>query len=103
VDGFVAGLKKLQAAGNSKPSQADFINAMLGITDYNGSGLLPSGTPGLYDDHTISFALSDRGMEFGADNCVWVTKWVGSSFHLVPGADPLCGQIIPGVTVSGSS
>jgi hypothetical protein len=28
-----------------------------------------------------------------------VTKLVGTNFQLVPGADPLCGTVIPGETV----
>jgi branched-chain amino acid transport system substrate-binding protein len=103
VDGFVAGLKKLAAGGVSNPSQSAYIDAMLGITDYNGSGLLPTGTPGLYDDKSISFAFSGRGTVFGASNCIWVTKFVGSSFQLIPGADPICGEVIPGKTVSGNA
>jgi branched-chain amino acid transport system substrate-binding protein len=36
-------------------------------------------------------------------NCVWVTKLSGSTFELVPGADPICGTLVPGVTVSATS
>jgi hypothetical protein len=38
----------------------------------------------------------------GVNNCFWITQYVGDSFHLVPGMDPLCGYIIPGKTVSSS-
>jgi branched-chain amino acid transport system substrate-binding protein len=91
VDGFVTGLK----VAGPNPTQASFINTMLGITDYNGAGL--------YGDHSVGFAMSQRGRAAGADNCVWITKYSGSSFALVPGADPICGSVIPGKTVSASS
>jgi branched-chain amino acid transport system substrate-binding protein len=88
VDGFVTGLK----AAGPDPTQAGFINAMSGITDYNAAGL--------FGDHSISFALSARGQTIGADNCEWITQFSGSTFHLVPGADPVCGSLVPGKTVS---
>lgn len=91
VDALVSGLK---AAGSS-PTQASLINALLGITNYDGAGL--------FDGHSISFAMAQRGQVSGADNCIWVTEYSGSSFHLVPGMDPICGQTVPGKTVSASS
>jgi branched-chain amino acid transport system substrate-binding protein len=36
-------------------------------------------------------------------NCQWMTKLSGSTFQLVPGADPICGRLIPGLTVSPAS
>ena len=91
---FGALVQGLNAAGPD-PSQASFINAMLGLTDYNADGL--------YGSHSLSFALSQRGEAAGVDNCSWVTKFSGSTFHLVPGMDPICGQTVAGKTVSGSS
>jgi len=88
VDGFVTGLK----AAGAHPTQASFITAMLGINSYNADGLLGS--------HTLGFGLSQRGQNAGADNCSWITVFSGESFHLVPGADPICGSVIPGKTVS---
>ena len=90
VDGFITGLK----AAGANPTQASFINAMLGITSYNADGL--------YGSHSIGFAMSQRGLAAGADNCFWVTQFVGTSFHLVSGADPICGAVVPGKTVSAS-
>ncbi len=87
VDAFVDGLK---AAGRN-PTQAQFINAMLGITNYDGAGL--------YGDHSLSFAMSTRGGVPGAGGCIWYTIFKGSTFDLVPGADPVCGTIIPGKSV----
>lgn len=88
VDAFVQGLKKAGA----NPTQASLINAMLKITHYAGLGL--------WGGHSIGFNMSYRGTAFGADNCSWFTKYVGKKFLLVAGASPLCGYIIPGVTVS---
>jgi ABC-type branched-subunit amino acid transport system substrate-binding protein len=87
VDAFVTGLK----AAGAHPTQSSLIRAMLGITDYNAAGL--------YGSHSISFSMSGRGTQ-GADNCDWFTKFNGKTFDLVPGADPLCGSLIPGKTVS---
>jgi branched-chain amino acid transport system substrate-binding protein len=87
IDGFVTGLK----AAGANPTQSSFINAMLGITNYDGTGL--------WGGHTISFALSTRGTIAGADNCVWITQYSGTTFHLVPNMTPICGQNVPGKTV----
>ena len=88
VVGFVDGLK----AAGANPTQAKFIDAMLGIRDWNASGLFGS--------HSIGFAMNQRGLSEGADNCIWITRFSGTTFHLVPGADPICGKVIPGKTVS---
>ena len=64
---------------------------MLGITNYNAAGLFGS--------HTLSFAMSARGGVPGADGCYWYTIFQGSTFHLVPNADPVCGSVIPGKSV----
>ena len=88
VDAFVQGLK----AAGSNPTQASFINAMLGIHNYNAAGL--------YGSHSVEFSLSGRALTQGADNCGWYTVFNGTSFDLVPGADPICGAVVPGKTVS---
>lgn len=67
---------------------------MLGITHYDAAGL--------YGSHSVSFAMAGHGQGSGADNCIWVTRYEGSTFHLVPGMEPLCGSVIPGKTVSAS-
>jgi branched-chain amino acid transport system substrate-binding protein len=87
VDALVTGLK----ASGPNPTQAQFINAMLGVTHYNAAGL--------FGNHSMSFAMSARGFGPGADNCQFFTQFRGSTFHLVPGATPLCGSIIPGAKV----
>ncbi|HUJ64613.1 MAG TPA: ABC transporter substrate-binding protein, partial [Acidimicrobiales bacterium] len=77
VDALVQGLK---AAGKN-PTQASLINAMLGITSYNAAGL--------YGDHTIGWAMDQRGLYEGAGNCFYITQFQGTTFHLVPNEDPL--------------
>ena len=85
VFGFVAGLK----AADPNPTQAQFTNAMLGIRSINPAGL--------YGSHTIGFAMDQRGIgSIGADNCTWLVRWDGSVFHLVQGANPICGKNIAG-------
>jgi branched-chain amino acid transport system substrate-binding protein len=91
VDAVATGLK--DAGGN--PTQASFINAMLGISHFNPGGL--------YGTHSVAFDMSDRGKTSGADNCTWVAQYSGSSFHLFSGLDPICGTTIPGKKVSASS
>jgi branched-chain amino acid transport system substrate-binding protein len=90
IDGLVTGLK----AAGSPPSQKSFTDAMLSIRSYNPAGL--------YGDQSIGFAMDQRGQAAGVNNCFWITQYVGDTFHLVPGMDPLCGSILPGKTVSSS-
>ncbi|MBL7487239.1 ABC transporter substrate-binding protein [Frankia sp. AgB1.9] len=86
-------LRGLKNAG-PQPTQASLITAFSNIHDFTALGLFGS--------HKLD--INDRdNIVLGADNCVWVTKLEGSSFKLVPGADPVCGTVIPGKTVSPSS
>jgi hypothetical protein len=82
IDALVQGL---QAAGKN-PTQAHFIDAMLGITNYSAAGLAGG--------HTMSFALQGRGSVSGYDNCAWMTQYSGTTFQLVPGMDPICGTTL---------
>jgi branched-chain amino acid transport system substrate-binding protein len=88
VNALVTGLR----AAGSNPTQQQVINAMLGVRSWNAAGL--------YGAHLQGFAMDQRGGGSGADNCLWVVQWLGSTFHLVPGADPVCGNVVPGKTVS---
>jgi ABC-type branched-subunit amino acid transport system substrate-binding protein len=87
VDMIVRGL---QGAG-SVPTQASFIAALDSMHSYDAAGLLGS--------HTVDLGSMARNV-FGPDNCVYVTKLVGSTFQLVAGADPICGTLVPGRSVS---
>ena len=84
VDGLVQGLK----GAGSNPTQSSLIKSLSDITDYQAAGL--------YGGHQ-SINWSQRPM--GAKQCTWFVKFSGSTFHLVAGADPLCGYIIPGKSV----
>lgn len=90
IDAVLTGLK----AAGAHPSQESFINAMLSIRSYNPGGL--------YGNQSIGFAMDQRGKAAGVNNCFWITQYVGDTFHLVPGMDPLCGSILPGKSVSSS-
>ena len=88
VDSFITGLK----AAGPNPTASQWIDAMLKITSYNAAGL--------YGTHSVGFALDQRDQgTAGADNCLWVLQWDGAVYHLVKGADPLCGTVVPGKTV----
>ena len=88
VDALVQGLKVV----GTNTTQSSFINAMLAMNNYQGQGL--------WGGHSISWVLADRGQVSGADNCVWITQYQGSSFHLISGLTPLCGQTIQGKKIS---
>ncbi len=86
-------VQALKAAG-AKPSSAQLISALTGIHDFTAAGLFGS--------HLLN--INDRtSIISGVDNCEWITKFSGSTFHLVPGADPVCGSAIAGKTVSPAS
>jgi len=87
VDGFVTGLK----AAGANPTPASFINAMLGINHYTAAGLYG-------DSYSIGFGMGQRGA--AGSLCTWMTQYSGSTFQLVPNADPVCGNVIPGKVVS---
>jgi branched-chain amino acid transport system substrate-binding protein len=91
VDALLAGLN---AAGKN-PTKTSLINAMLGMRSYSAAGLLGG--------HTIGFAMDQRGLPAGSQQCTFFVQWSGSSFHLVSGALPICGTVIPGETVKPSS
>jgi ABC-type branched-subunit amino acid transport system substrate-binding protein len=84
-------VKGLSAAG-STPTQASLIAALSNVHDWDALGM--------FGTHHLD--INNR-TSAGQTNCVWVTKLVGNSFQLVPGADPICGHLIPGVTVSPAS
>ena len=80
------------------PTRTGLIAALSKITNFNSWGL--SGRQ--------SISMTDRSAELrigtataavsGAKACVYVTKLSGTSFHLIPGMDPICGTVIPGVS-----
>jgi branched-chain amino acid transport system substrate-binding protein len=88
VEALLDGLK----AAGSNPTQASFVNALLKMGTFNGGGLYGPG-------HSVGFAMDLRGKVSGADNCLYILKFSGTTFHLVPGMDPICGKTIAGETV----
>jgi ABC-type branched-subunit amino acid transport system substrate-binding protein len=86
-------LDGLKAAGPN-PTHASLIAGLSSINAFDGAGLLGS--------HTLS--MSNRAASAtGVDSCQYVTRLSGSTFQLVPGADPICGTELPGASVSASS
>jgi branched-chain amino acid transport system substrate-binding protein len=84
-------VRGLQGAG-SNPTQASLLQSLSNIHDWDAYGLVG----------THHLDINDRTAA-GMTNCIWVTKLTGNTFQLVPGADPICGSLVPGVTVSASS
>jgi len=89
VDLLVQGLEK----AGPNPSRAHLIAALNGIKNFNAAGLLGS--------HTLNIGARTP-VPSGVDNCLWFTRLSGTEFQLVPGAEPLCGSLIPGVNNTGS-
>jgi ABC-type branched-subunit amino acid transport system substrate-binding protein len=87
VDILVQGLK----SAGAHPTQAGLISALNGIHDYTGAGL--------FGGHTLDLGTRPNS-ESGVDHCEWYTKLEGTSYALVPGAEPLCGTVLPGMTLS---
>jgi ABC-type branched-subunit amino acid transport system substrate-binding protein len=84
-------LQGIKAAG-AHPTQASLIAALSNIHDWDALGLVG----------THKMDINNRSAA-GMTNCVWITKLSGNTFQLVPGADPICGTLVPGETVSPSS
>lgn len=80
---FVQGLR----AAGANPTPAHFIAALRTVHDFDAAGLLGS--------HTIDLG-SHATLADGPDGCLYFSRLSGSSFHLVHGADPLCGPELPG-------
>lgn len=83
IDGLVLGLK----GAGANPTQSSLIKSLSHITNYQADGLWGG---------NFSVDWSKRPM--GDKQCIWVTKIQGTTFHLISGADPVCGTIIPGKT-----
>jgi ABC-type branched-subunit amino acid transport system substrate-binding protein len=85
-------LRALKSAG-ANPTSATLTTALSGIHDWDALGL--------WGGRTVD--INNRTDVLVSALCSWVTKLVGSNFEVVKGADPLCGQVIPGETVGKSS
>jgi ABC-type branched-subunit amino acid transport system substrate-binding protein len=89
VDLLVHGL---ESAG-PKPTRVRLVGALNGIKNYDAAGLLGS--------RTLDVGARTP-VPSGVDNCLWFIRLSGTTFQLVPGAEPLCGSPIPGID-NGSS
>jgi ABC-type branched-subunit amino acid transport system substrate-binding protein len=90
-DGYASILLLVQGLkdAGANPTHASLIAALSKVHNFNPGGL--------YGDHPLD--PNDR-VNNGDGNCTWVLKLVGDSFQLVKGALPMCGEILPGKTVS---
>jgi ABC-type branched-subunit amino acid transport system substrate-binding protein len=86
-------VRALKATGGDDKSSA-VIAALSKIHDWDALGLFGGRTLDLVGSRTSGVG--------GADNCIWITKLEGNDFKLVPGADPVCGKELKGVSISGS-
>ena len=86
---FVEGLQR--AGANT--SSASITSALQGIHDWDALGLYGGRTLDIND--RVHTSLSPGG------SCVWIVKLVGTSFQLIPGAEPVCGTLT-GQTVASS-
>ena len=82
--GLVQGLK----GAGTNPTQSSLIKSLSHITDYQAAGL--------WGGH---YSVNWSQRPAGPTQCFWVTKLSGSTFHLITGADPVCGSVIPGKSV----
>jgi len=75
-------VEALKGAG-ADPSQASLTTAMSGIHTFNADGLT-----------SVGFPIVNNGKGYPPDTtgCWYVTQFSGSTFHLVPNADPICGK-----------
>lgn len=85
-------LEALKTTGPN-PSHQALINALAGVKNWDNVGLT--------DGHT--FNMGDKAAQIangGGTGCEYFAKLSGQKFELVPGADPICGTVIPGLKVS---
>jgi ABC-type branched-subunit amino acid transport system substrate-binding protein len=84
----------LEAAGKN-PTQASLISGLSSLKAFDANGLLGV--------NKVDMTLRSGPM-LGVPRCGYITKLVGTTFQLVPGATPGCGaHLVPGKTVSASS
>jgi branched-chain amino acid transport system substrate-binding protein len=91
-NGYISVIMLVQAlkAAGSSPTSASVLKALQNIHAFNAGGLL--GSEELDPNNRTGYVD-------GVGNCEWAARYVGSTFHLVPGVEPLCGSTIPGKTV----
>ena len=85
LDLLVQGLKNVTGAFTSQ----NIIDGLAKVTSWDAAGLLNQ-----------PFNPRDPKNSGGPNNCLYIVQVVSGKFQLVSGADPVCGQPIPGKTVS---
>ena len=85
-------LQGLKGAG-SDPTSASLLSSLSKIHSWNALGMWGGRTMDINNRTTIVSNV---------DNCLWMAKYTGKGFALVPGADPICGKPVPGVTIPAS-
>jgi branched-chain amino acid transport system substrate-binding protein len=95
-EGYISVLLLAQAlrAAGTHPTQSSLMTALSNTHDFNAGGLF--GPERLDVDNRT-------GVGTGYLSCSFITRFVGSTFRLVPDADPICGSIISGQKVRLSS
>src|SRR5580693_9342649 len=87
ADLFIRGL---EAAGGN-PTASSFISGLRKVNNYVAGGLYAK---------PIDFSqFGNLGIGVGPGNCVYISKLQGSTFHVLPAANPVCGTST-GQTVS---
>jgi branched-chain amino acid transport system substrate-binding protein len=87
ADLFIRGLEE---AGNN-PTASSFISGLRKVNDYVAGGLYAK---------PIDFSqFGNLGIGVGPGNCVYISKLQGSTFRVIPAANPVCGTST-GQTVS---
>jgi branched-chain amino acid transport system substrate-binding protein len=83
-------IKGLEEAG-SNPTASSFISGLRKVNDYVAGGLYAK---------PIDFSqFGNLGIGVGPGNCVYISQLQGSTFHVIPAANPVCGAST-GQTVS---
>jgi branched-chain amino acid transport system substrate-binding protein len=82
-------IKGLEAAGRN-PAASSFISGLRKVNDYTAGGL--------YAEPIDFSQFGNLGTGVGPGNCVYISKLEGTTFHVLPHANPVCG-ISTGQTV----
>jgi branched-chain amino acid transport system substrate-binding protein len=87
--GYISALLLVQALGaaGTNPTQSSLLSALSNTHNFTAGGLFG----------TEKLDVNNRtGRGSGYLRCTFITRFVGSTFQLVPNADPFCGSIVPG-------
>jgi len=86
ADLFITGVK---LGGGKNVTQKSFVTKLRKDKDYNPYG-------GLLGPHGLNMDQFGGGANsLLPGNCVYIVKLLGDNFHLISGAEPICGTVIP--------